>query len=37
MEKTIEFYNNSIQYLQLNYINLGFVLLPIKVRSDWMI
>lgn len=27
METTIEFYNDVIQYLQLNYLNLGFVLL----------
>ena len=27
MEKTVEFYYDVIQYLQLNYINLGFVLL----------
>jgi small-conductance mechanosensitive channel len=27
MEKTVEFYNDVIQYLQLNYLNLGFVIL----------
>jgi small conductance mechanosensitive channel len=27
MEKTVEFYNDVIQYFKLNYINLGFVLL----------
>jgi small conductance mechanosensitive channel len=27
MEKTVEFYNDVIHYLQLNYLNLGFVLL----------
>ena len=31
MEKTVEFYNNVIQYLQLNYLNLGFVLLFIVI------
>jgi len=27
MDKTVEFYHNVIQYLKLNYLNLGFVLL----------
>lgn len=27
MKKTIDFYHETIQYLQLNYINLGFILL----------
>lgn len=27
MEKTVEFYNEVIQYFKLNHINLGFVLL----------
>jgi small-conductance mechanosensitive channel len=31
MEKTVEFYNDVIQYLQLNYLNLGFVLLFVVV------
>lgn len=31
MEKTLEFYNDVIQYLHLNYLNLGFVLLFVVV------
>jgi small conductance mechanosensitive channel len=31
MEKTTEFYHDAIQYLQLNYLNLGFVLLFVVI------
>lgn len=31
MEKTVEFYNDVIQYFKLNYLNLGFVLLFVVV------
>jgi small-conductance mechanosensitive channel len=31
MEKTVEFYNDVIQYFKLNYINLGFVLLFVVI------
>jgi small conductance mechanosensitive channel len=31
MEKTVEFYNDVIQYFKLNYLNLGFVLLFLVV------